>query len=139
MRKIILFCLFLLFLITDSFAQTPAATVKRQIAAVRTTIPVKIDGDINDEAWKSAAVADSFTEQRPTFGELETETAKTTMYILYDDNAIYIAGICRETMRDSIATELVGRDVVGVNDFAGVAFDTYADEINGFGFFVTAL
>ncbi len=38
-----------------------------------------------------------------------------------------------------MATELVGRDRVGVNDFAGVMFDTYQDKINGVGFYVTAL
>lgn len=135
MRKILYFLLFLSCLST-AVAQAPA---KRKIQAVRTTLPVKIDGEINDEAWKQAPVADGFTEQRPTFGKAEEESTKTSMFILYDDNAIYLAGICRETTRDSISTELIGRDRVGINDFAGVAFDTYSDEINGFGFFVTAL
>src|SRR5687767_2113278 len=135
MRKFFCFLFFLSFFI-PSRAQAPE---KRKIQAVRTAGAIKIDGEINDEAWKAAPVAEGFTEQRPTFGKAEEEATKTTMYILYDDNAIYIAGICRETKRDSISTELIGRDLVGVNDFAGVAFDTYSDEINGFGFFVTAL
>ncbi len=61
------------------------------------------------------------------------------MFILYDDNAVYISGICRELSKDSVATELVGRDRLGINDFAGVMFDTYRDQINGVGFYVTAL
>lgn len=118
-------------------AQTP--TPKRVIDAVRSTSPIKIDGELNDEAWKTAPLATNFVEQRPQFGRLPDERTKTDFYILYDDNAVYIAGFCHEPSKDSISTELVGRDAVGVNDLVGVMFDTYQDEINGVGFYVTAL
>jgi hypothetical protein len=109
------------------------------LPAVKTTLPIKIDGDLNDEAWKTAAVTRNFTEQRPHFGKKENEATKTEAFILYDDNAVYVAMFCHEQSRDSISTELVGRDRIGINDFAGVMFDTYMDKINGVGFYVTAL
>lgn len=111
----------------------------RHIAAVRTSLPIKIDGLLNDSAWKSAPVANNFVEQQPTFGRPEAIENRTEVWIIYDDNAIYIGGFCHEASRDSISTELVGRDVIGVNDFVGVIFDTYLDKINGFGYYVTPL
>lgn len=119
----------------SAFAQDSA----RRIMAVKTSLPIKIDGDISDEAWKTAPVANNFIEQRPTFGKTEANASRSEFYILYDDNAVYIGGFCHEQSRDSISTELVGRDKIGINDFAGVIFDTYKDQINGVGFYVTAL
>ena len=113
--------------------------VVKKIPAVRTAQKIIIDGDLRDEAWQSAPVASDLVEWRPTFGTIESEKNKTEIRILYDNNAIYIGGFCHEASRDSIATELVGRDVVGVNDFVGVLFDTYNDKINGFGYYVTPL
>lgn len=107
--------------------------------AVRTQAKIVIDGYITDSAWIKAPVANNFKEWRPAFGKAEETNSSTEVKILYDNNAIYISGFCHETTRDSISSELVGRDVVGVNDFIGVIFDTYHDKINGFGYFVTAL
>ncbi|HYF30918.1 MAG TPA: DUF5916 domain-containing protein [Chitinophagaceae bacterium] len=132
MRNIPLICLFAL-CFHVAFSQTA-----KQVPAVRTTLPIKIDGDLKDEAWRSAPLIAGLVEQRPVFGRQEDEQNKTQVYLLYDDNFIYFGGILREH-KDSISTELAGRDNIGVNDFVGVVFDTYRDRINGLGFFVTPL
>jgi hypothetical protein len=116
-----------------------AQTAPRSLPAVRTNSHIVIDGQLTDTAWQSAPLATSFVEWRPSFGNVERESNKTEVRILYDDNALYISGFCHEASRDSISTELVGRDVIGVNDFVGVLFDTYNDKINGFGYYVTPL
>lgn len=121
------------------FACVQAQDSSRAIAAIRTNLPVKIDGNLNDEAWKNASHFTNFTEMKPSFGRNETEATQTDAWLLYDDEAVYISGFCRESTRDSISTELVGRDVLGVNDFVGILFDSYLDKINGVGFYVTAL
>ncbi len=121
-----------------SFSQT-APAVHRELKAVRTNQKIIIDGDISDSAWKTAAHATDFVEWQPDFGKAENKNSRTEVYLLYDDEAIYVAGFCHEASSDSISKELVGRDVVGVNDFAGVLFDTYNDKINGFGYYVTPL
>ena len=124
-----------LFIITICLkAQQP-----RKIEAVRTSMAIKIDADINEEGWKSAAIVNNFKEQRPSFGNPENENTRTEAWLLYDDDAVYVAGYCHESSKDSISTELLGRDQLGVNDFAGIMFDTYLDQINGVGFYVTAL
>ena len=105
---------------------------------MRTKQTITIDGDLNDSAWKTAPVATDFVEHRPNFGAKEGHNSRTEIKLLYDDEAIYIAGYCYEP-KDSISTDLVGRDAIGANDFVGILFDTYSDKINGFGYYVTPL
>lgn len=119
-----------------SFAQSPAP---RQLPAKRTTKPVKIDGLIDDEAWKDAAIMTDMVEFRPTVGRLETPETKTVAYLMYNDEGIYFGGYCYERTKDSIATELAGRDGFGTNDYVGIIFDTYYDKQNGFEYFITPL
>lgn len=111
----------------------------RKYPAVRTAEKIIIDGFINDSAWGKAPLATDFVEFRPNIDKHEDERNKTEVWILYDDNAIYVAGFCHEGSSDSLSTELIGRDVIGSNDFVGVLFDTYLDGINGFGYYVTPL
>jgi len=119
-----------------ALAQSPPP---RQLPAQRTTKPVKIDGLINEEAWKDAAVMTDMVEFRPTVGRLESPETKTVAYLMYNDEGIYFGGHCYERTKDSIATELAGRDGFGTNDFIGIIFDTYYDKQNGFEYFVTPL
>lgn len=114
-------------------AQSP----KKQLPAQRVTSALKIDGNLDEEAWKNAIPAEDFVEWRPDAGKPESPQTKTVVYILYDNNSVYLGGYCYERSKDSISKELVGRDVIGVNDFVGVIFDTYNDKINGVGFYVT--
>ncbi|HYE56326.1 MAG TPA: hypothetical protein VD996_15865, partial [Chitinophagaceae bacterium] len=104
MRKYIAMILLLLCL-----QFTHAQTAPRQVNAVRTVLPIKIDGELKDEAWKSAPLITGLIEQRPTFGRAENESSKSEVYLLYDDNAIYFGGFLHEP-KDSISTELAGRD-----------------------------
>lgn len=136
--KTIFHCLLvgLLLAVSPTQAQTPAP---KQLQAVRLTKPIKIDGLINDEGWKDAPVMTDLVEFRPTVGAIEKPETKTVSYLLYDDEGIYFGGFCYERTKDSIATELVGRDGFGTNDYIGLIFDTYYDKQNGFEYFVTPL
>jgi hypothetical protein len=127
------FCITALLFYVQLSAQTPP----RQLVAKRANSSIKIDGNLDEAAWKDAAIATDFIEWRPDAGKKENEDSRTIVYILYDNTSVYIGGYCHEKTKDSISKELVGRDVVGVNDFVGVIFDTYNDKINGVGFYVT--
>ncbi|MEP6584119.1 MAG: hypothetical protein ABJA90_07620, partial [Ginsengibacter sp.] len=126
-------CIFLSATSLFLFGQAP----KRQLAAQRATGAIKVDGNLDELIWKNAIPAKDFVEWRPDAGKPEAPMTKTIVYILYDNNSVYIGGYCYERTKDSVSKELVGRDVVGVNDFVGVIFDTYNDGINGVGFYVT--
>ncbi|NCI48299.1 carbohydrate binding family 9 domain-containing protein [Sediminibacterium roseum] len=145
--KKLLFSVFITFTALSLCAQVQAPASKdpmkdrviKKVPAVRTAAKIVIDADLSDEAWKSAPLITDMVEWRPTYGKIEDHDNRTDIHILYDNTAIYISGFCHERSNDSISTELVGRDVVGVNDFVGVIFDTYNDKINGFGYYVTPL
>jgi Domain of unknown function (DUF5916) len=119
-----------------TFAQTPAG---KELSAKRTTKSVKIDGLVNDEAWKDAAIMTDLVEFRPKTGVVESPENKTIAYLMYDDEGIYFGGYCYERTKDSIARELAGRDGFGMNDYVGIIFDTYHDKINAFEYFITPL
>ncbi len=116
-----------------------AQTEKRKIAAVRITTSLKVDGIINEPEWKTAPVADKFTALRPVPFVAEDTNNKSEVYFLYNNEGIYIGGYFHEKNKDSIASELIGRDGFGNNDFVGIIFDTYNDKINGFEYFLTPL
>ncbi len=118
-----------------AFSQTPA----KELAAKKITTPIKIDGVLNEDEWKTAPVADKFTTLRPAPFKPENPDNATTVYFLYDNAGLYIGGNLKEKNKDSIAAELIGRDGFGNNDFLGVIFDTYNDKLNAFEYFVTPL
>lgn len=135
MKKTII--LFLLAICSSSLLI--AQTIPKNLPAKRTTSSFKIDGNLEEAAWKEAKPATNFVEWRPSFGLAEDSICRTEIYLLYDNTSIYIGGYCHEKSKDSVSKELVGRDVIGVNDYVGIIFDTYNDKINGFGFYVTPL
>lgn len=121
------------------FSAVSQQTDKRKIAIKRINTSIKIDGIIDEQVWKDAAVADKFIALRPTPFQPENPDNATHIYFLYDNEGIYVGGYLHEKNTDSIAHELTGRDGFGTNDFVGVIFDTYYDKINGFEYFVTPL
>jgi hypothetical protein len=122
---------------STTLKQLPATA--KQLPAMRLSSTIKIDGLVEDEAWKTAPVMTDLVEFRPTVGRVENPETKTVSWLLYDDEGIYFGGFCYERTKDSIATELAGRDGFGTNDYVGLVFDTYYDKQNGFEYFVTPL
>ncbi|HEY9340902.1 MAG TPA: sugar-binding protein, partial [Hanamia sp.] len=112
-------------------------TKRKELKAVKTNSSFSIDGELKEVAWKDAVPITGLIETRPNFGLKESEENRTEIYLLYDNNNIYIGGYCHERSRDSVSRELVGRDRIGNSDYVGVAFDTYNDKINASGFYVT--
>jgi hypothetical protein len=98
-----------------------------------------MDGLLNETAWKDAPAALGYTEFRPTPFRKEDSATRTEVYMLYNDEGIYLAGYCHERTKDSISSELTGRDGFGNNDYVGFIFDTYSDKINAFEYFTTPL
>ncbi|MBC7946515.1 MAG: carbohydrate binding family 9 domain-containing protein [Chitinophagaceae bacterium] len=112
---------------------------QRELPAVRKTQPIKIDGLVNEPAWKDAPMMTDLVEFRPTMGAKEKYETRSETWLMYDDAGIYFGGFFYERTKDSIARELVGRDGFGTNDYVGLILDTYRDNLNGFEYFVTPL
>ncbi|WP_180336382.1 DUF5916 domain-containing protein [Pontibacter ramchanderi] len=136
MRLVVL--LLMVLMCQQAWAQERKAPVFAQLKhlkALRITEPIKIDGALNEEIWQQADIATDFIQNRPNPGPKEVHP--THVRILYDDDFIYVGAVMHDVSPDSIFRQLGRRDDLGNTDFFGVFFDTYNDQINGFGFFVT--
>ncbi|OWP63875.1 hypothetical protein CDA63_06590 [Hymenobacter amundsenii] len=116
----------------DSIA---APAPKRQFQATRISEAIKIDGDLDEAAWREAPIATQFVETRPTPGRPEKHP--TEVRLLYDNDALYIGAVMHDVSPDSIFRELSQRDDLGNTDYFAVFLDTYHDKLNGYGFFLT--
>ena len=64
----------------------------RKIAAVETHSPPKIDGKLDDACWQKAAQTGDFIQFEPNSGEPASH--KTKVYLLYDQNRLYVGFEC---------------------------------------------
>lgn len=115
-----------------SFGQT-----KKSLHIKRTQVSPKIDGILDDEAWKTAEVATDFIQFRPEMGVTLPEDKKTTVKVTYDDNAIYFAAYLKDKPED-IQRQLTSRDNFGNSDFFIVVLNPNNDAQNDVEFFVFA-
>lgn len=130
MKRLFLF-IALFQLITLSFAQEI-----KQVKALRVIQVPKIDGVLDDEAWKEGVNATDFIQRALKPGE--PALRKTEVKIVYDDIAMYVGAMMYDNKPDSILCELCQRDNEANSDLFGLILDTYNDDINGYGFFVTS-
>jgi hypothetical protein len=112
----ILGCLLLPLLVCASPAAAQSAgqaatRSNRTLPAVVTTTPPKIDGDLSDPTWKSAAKAETFYE---AFGG-KTDVDQTEVWICYDAEAIYVAFHAHDSHPEGI----VGREIRRDSNFQG--------------------
>lgn len=131
------FLLFIsIFLFTDNYAQKDSAIIRKEYFAVRAEKSPKIDGVLDDDAWKNVTATSSFTQSSPTSG-LPVKNP-TEVKIIYDNTAIYISAMMYDNACDSICRQLGNRDE-GVNaDEFRIVFDTYNTEQDAFVFIVSA-
>jgi hypothetical protein len=114
-------------------------SIPKSLNATKTNDKILLDGILNEPTWQLAKPATDFTTLRPAPFIKEIYNNRSEVYILYNNEGMYIGGNFYESNVDSIAKELVGRDGFGNNDFVGIVFDTYQDKLNGFEYFVTPL
>jgi len=96
----------LTFAIAILFAFSAAADV----TLPRATSPVTLDGELTEEAWKSAAVLDQFYEYLRS--DNEPSPVPTIAYVMYDDQNLYVGVDCRDPEPAKIRAPYVDRDQV---------------------------
>lgn len=109
-----------------------------ELLAARISEAPKIDGKLDDACWQGPGRWEGhFTQNFPDNGKPSSQ--QTRVQIRYSDYGIYIGALLYDTAPDSIQRELGLRDEEGRNvDRFGVAFDTYRQRQNAFGFIVSA-
>ncbi|HTH50981.1 MAG TPA: DUF5916 domain-containing protein, partial [Pyrinomonadaceae bacterium] len=94
------------------------------IPEIKETTEIAIDGRVDEEAWKSAAVFKNFFQTGPGYN---TEPSRRTEgYMMYDEHNLYIAFRCWDE-KDKIRATVAKRDNVFGEDNVRVWLDTYDD------------
>jgi len=109
-----------------------------RIRILRVSDPIKIDGNLDEQAWSQAEAATDFHQESPDEGAPASE--RTEVRVLYNNKNLYIGirAFDKEPSRIN-ARELV-RDASFVNDDkVEVLLDTYHDRRNAFRFAVNPL
>ena len=113
----------------------PSAPARPHLQAWRLDHPPVLDGRLDDAAWASAPVSDTFTEKFPREGQRPLE--RTSLRIAYDAEALYVAIDCEQRLAP-VAVRLTRRDRMVESDWVSVAIDTRRDGKSGFDFNVNA-
>lgn len=111
---------------------------EKTLQAIKLTHPPpRIDGNLDDMAWKEVAVATDFIQNFPNFGSPATQ--KTEVRIVYDNSAIYIGAYLYDDP-GLIRKQITARDEEQFKDldYFSVFLDTYNDHQNGFQFLVSS-
>lgn len=96
---------------------------------------IAIDGELNESAWRTCDSAHSCWQNFP-YDTCLAKT-KTTVYITYNDNALYVAAICYDTLPGNYVIQSLKRDFsFPVSDGFAVTIDPFSDGQNGFSFAV---
>ncbi|WP_276499055.1 DUF5916 domain-containing protein [Pontibacter litorisediminis] len=117
--------------------ETEKSKASKTTKVTRTQVAPVLDGDLEPEVWHQVQPARNFYRYDPLNGRPSSQ--ETEVYMLYDNDAVYIGAILYDTAPDSVLTQLGQRDSGENNsDMFGVYLDTYNDKQNAFAFLVSA-
>ena len=89
------------------------------------TAAVRIDGVLDDEAWRQAALLKGFTQYRPVDSRPAEDT--TEVLVLYAPDAIYFGIRGFESHGNVVRATLADRDNIGADDQIQILLDTSND------------
>ncbi len=118
---------------SDEIAQpiTKELSVARRIDCYKTTQAPKIDGHIDEVAWKSP---------QNLFFNYDMSIAgddSTLFYFAYDDEYLYLAAYCHESNMDSLKSEITELDKpVYTDDCVGFMFETKENSATAYQIYV---
>ena len=110
------------------FAAVPGETLGQttrpaDLTAHRISIPPKLDGVLDDDAWAGDPLPlNTWMSYNPMRGEAAAE--QTSVWIAYDDSAVYFAFRCLDTQPDRIRTNISRRDNAFNDDWVGLSLDS---------------
>jgi hypothetical protein len=106
--------------LTGNFPPPEVAPVVR---AVRASGEIRIDGRLDEAAWRTAPVTSDFFRKEPRQGG--PVRYPTAVRLLYDDRNLYVGAFCADSVGlDGIRIQDLRRDFVwGENDIFGISLD----------------
>ena len=118
MFRVFILSIIALFSVSLASSQEALNSNRKRIKTSRITKAPKIDGVLNDHAWKDVEVAKDFVELRPSNGKAAEDSHKTEVKITYDNDAIYISANMFDPNPSKIPMEFTNRDNFGQTDFS---------------------
>jgi Domain of unknown function (DUF5916)/Carbohydrate family 9 binding domain-like len=120
MSRYLALTLSVLALYTPASAQdSPLPDLQARHAAV----PPKLDGILDDAVWSGDALPmDKWVSYNPMRGEPALQ--RTSVWVAYDEKAIYVAFRCYDTDPDKIRTTIARRDNAWNDDWVAVSLDS---------------
>ena len=101
--------------------------------ARRTTETIRIDGRLDEVAWQRADPIGPLRQREPI--ENSEPSEETSVRVLYDATALYIAVVCHDRSMDGIISTQLTRDAnLDVDDRITIVLDPFFDHRNGFFF-----
>ena len=121
-----------------STAQGPDDAPRKQAAAVRVPAgSIRVDGRLDDDAWRGAVPITDFIQKEPVEGAAPVEA--TEVRVAYDDEALFIGARMHDRGRVPIQAPLARRDEDAEQaEHLLVALDTFLDRRTAYVFGVTA-
>ena len=115
------------------------ASGRATLRAVRLTSPIRLDGALDEAVYETVPPISDFIQQEPQEGAPATE--KTEVWLLFDDDRVYVSFRCWESQPERLIANEMRRDNNNIfqNDHVAFLFDTFYDRRNGFDFVVNAI
>ncbi len=109
------------------------------VRASRIAEPIVLDGLLDEDTYSRVESISGFIQQEPHEGEEATES--TEVWLLFDDDNVYISARCWDSHPERMIGNEMRRDNQSLsrNENFGVMFDTFHDRRNSFMFHVNLL
>jgi hypothetical protein len=105
--------------------------------AIRVAKGPHLDGLLDDEVWKQAALFTEFRQAKPAPNSPPSE--RTEVRIIYDIQSLYIGVYCRESEPGKISSNTMAHDAEDMDesdDSVKILLDPFQDKRNAYVFFV---
>jgi hypothetical protein len=110
---------------------------RKQATAVRISPgAVRLDGRLDEAVWRDTTPLTDFVQKEPVEGAPPTDAMQ--VWIVYDDEALYVAGRMGTQGRGAIQSPISRRDNVSQSEHLYIALDTFLDRRTAYTFGVTA-
>jgi len=117
-----------------ALAQRGALAGRPTLTAVRAQQPPNIDGRLDDDIWRSAALIDTLVQEEPQEGQPATE--KTEIRVAYDSDRLYFGIYAHYSDISQRRANRSDRDKLDDDDSVTIYLEPFLDYLRGYSFAV---
>ncbi len=110
------------------------AAGRATIRATRLAAPLRIDGKLDEEVYRTTEAISGFIQVEPSVGAVESE--KTEMWVFFDETSLYVSFRCWDSHPEREVANEMRRDSNQLvqNEHVSFILDTFHDKRNMFAF-----